>query len=333
MNDSDLIDAWLSFKQRNRGRSERTAAIYRQALERLQGFMGDRRLVDATADELVLFTGAWLHKKGVIAESRRPYIAAVRGFYAWCAQHEHVRSSPAAGVPYPQTGRKLPRVMTLASAERMLWAPDFSTFIGVRDGAMLALLIGCGIRVSGLVRLNDSNVIEQAIDGKPRLFIRVLEKGDRQRLVPVPPEADLHLRMYLEHPELKDLDRSLPNGDRVLFITTVNRSCPPHEYVGGRRRFTRGGVLDMVKRYGQKLGIPEEQLHPHAMRHLYGTELAESDVDLLVRQQLMGHVDPQSTKIYTHLATRKLVATTDKANPLAKMKTPTTDILKRLRQP
>ncbi len=330
--DLELVLGFLDFKRHNKGRSDRTAEIYRLALERLGAFLGESRsLLEATADELVAFAGAWLHKQGIVAESRRPYIAAVRGFYQWCVDKKHLRSNPAAGVPYPRSGKKLPRAMALASAEKLMWAPDFSTFEGVRDGAMFAVLIGCGVRVSGLVNLNESHVTEQLVAGKPRLFIRVVEKGGRERLVPMPAEADLQLRVYLEHPQLKLVDRALPNGDKVLFITTINRRCAPHEYRGERRRFTRGGVLDMVKRYGKKHEIPEAELHPHAMRHLYGTELAEGDVDLLVRQDLMGHEDPKSTRIYTHLAMRKLVKTVDDHGPLSKMKTPTSDILRRLR--
>ena len=87
----------------------------------------------------------------------------------------------------------------------------------------------------------------------------------------------------------------------------------------------------MIGRYGRDQGIPEEQLHPHAMRHLFGTELAESEIDLLVRQQLLGHQDPKSTRIYDHTAIRRLVRQVDRGNPLGKMRTPTSDILKRLK--
>jgi integrase/recombinase XerD len=330
LNSSAFIEQFLEFKHRNRGRSTRTVQIYRLALDRLVMFLGKKDLLDVTHDDLIAFSGAWLHKRGIVAMSRRPYIAAVRQFYEWLYQQRHLAHNPATGVPYPQTGSPLPRVMSLANAEKLMWAPNFETFEGVRDGAIMALLVGCGLRVSGLVRMNQSNLSEQLVDGKPRLFLRVLEKGDRERLVPVPPEADLQLRVYLEHPELKAIDRALPNGDLVLFVSTRNRTCPPHEYHGERRRLNRRSVLEMIGKYGKQQGIPEEQLHPHAMRHLYGTELAEGDVHVLVQQQLMGHADPKSTQIYTHLAIRKLVTEVDRANPLSKIRTPTTDILKRL---
>ena len=87
---------------------------------------------------------------------------------------------------------------------------------------------------------------------------------------------------------------------------------------------------DMVQRYGRRLGIPEEELHPHAFRHLFGTELTEDDVSLASTQDLMGHVDPKSTSVYIQLAQRRKAAVIDKAAPLAKMRTPVSDLLKRL---
>ena len=325
----DLIEAFLSFKQHNRGRAERTSSLYRHALERLVDFFGDRNALQATHEELVMFCGPWLHKKGVGPRGRRPYVAAIRGFYAWAKTERRIEDNPAFSLPYPASAKVLPRVMTLASAEKLMWAPDFNSFIGVRDGAILALLAGCGLRVSGVVGLNQSDVIEDAIDGKVRLIVRVREKK-RERKVPLPAEADLMLRLYLEHPSLKEIDRILTDGDQVLFVSVRNPRCPPHEYHGARRRLTRYSILEMINRYGKAQGIPEEQLHPHAMRHLFGTELAEDNVDVLMRQQLMGHEDPKSTEIYTHLAMRKLTRETDRANPLGKIKTPVSDLLKRL---
>ncbi len=327
---ASLIEGFLEFKHSNRGRAERTIQIYSLALHRLVEFLDNKDPLTVTQDDLMAFTGPWLHKRGIVAMSRRPYIAAVRQFYEWLHQQRTIEHNPAAGVPYPQTGKPLPKVMSLANAEKLMWAPNFETFEGVRDGAMMAILVGCGVRVSGLVRLNMSNLIEQLVDGKPRLFLRVIEKGGRERLVPVPPEADLQLRVYIEHPQLKAIDRALPNGDMVLFVSTRNRTCPPHEYHGERRRLNRRAVLEMIGKYGRQQGIPDDQLHPHAMRHLYGTELAEENVHILAQQQLLGHVDPKSTQVYTHLAIRRLVKEVDRANPLSKIRTPTSDILKRL---
>lgn len=323
----DLIDRYIAWLKVNRGRAENTAITYRRVIELLLVYLDGRDPREASEEDLVLFTGLWIHKRGVAANGRRPYIAAVRGFFKWLVANGHAKRNAAAALGYPSAGRRLPRVMTLASLEKLMWAPDYETFEGVRDGALLALFAGCGLRVSGLVKLNVRDVLEQVVEGRPRLFIRVKEKGSKERAVPVPAEADLQLRVYLEHPALKEIDRALDDGDQVLFVTTRNRRCPAHLYRGERRRISRGAVQKMIATYGKRKGIPAEQLHPHALRHLFGTELTESDVPMLVAQQLMGHEDPKSTQIYTHLAVRKLMKQSDLANPLAKIRTPVTDLL------
>ncbi len=330
---NELIESFLEFKQHNAGRSERTVQVYRLALSRLVEFCTANKieLLSVTHQELVVFAGIWLHKRGLSDPvSRRPHVAAVREFFRWLLDNKHVRGNPAEGLPYPKSGRKIPRVMTLGSAEKLMWAPDFTTFEGVRDGAMLGLLMGCGLRASGLVNLNVGNVTEDLIDGKVRLILKVTEKGSKERRLPVPPEADMLLRLYMAHEELKSIDRLLASGDQVLFVSTMNRTCTVDEYRGERRRLNRRAVLEMVAKYGQRAGIPAEQLHPHAMRHLFGTELIEDNVNMLSAQALMGHDDPSSTKIYTHIAMRSLTREIDRANPLAKMRTPVGDLLKQL---
>jgi integrase/recombinase XerD len=329
---NELIASYLDFKLHNDGCSARTVEVYGLALQRLMLYFDKRDPLKATHDDLILFTGIWLHKKGLKDPvSRRTHISAVRGFYSWAHENKHIPNNAAAGVPYPRSGRKIPRVMSLANAEKLMWAPDFGTFEGVRDGAMLAVLMGCGLRANGLVSLNESDVIEDELDGQVRMLLKVREKGDKERKLPVPVEADLMLRLYLEHPDLKEIDRTLPNGDRVLFVSVRNRTIPEHEYIGENRRLNRRAVNNMMARYGQALGIPDAQLHPHALRHLYGTELTEDDVSLLNTQLLMGHEDGKSTKIYTHTAMRKLIREVDRANPMAKMRTPVTDLLKQLK--
>lgn len=329
----DHIEQFLNFKRYNLGRSERTIEVYRLALGRLATFLAESSLAwdKATHDDLVLFSGIWLHRLGLKDPlSRRPHVSAVRGFYQWAKKRDLIVSSPAEHLPYPEGGRRLPNVMTLADAEKLMWAPDFATFEGVRDGAILGLLIGCGPRVTGLSRLNESCLTQEIIEGRPRMMLKVLEKGNRERKLPVPEQADLLLRIYLEHPALLEIDRALADGDKVLFVSLRNRTIPEHEYRGENRRLRRGAVREMIQKYGTTAGIPEDTLHPHALRHLFGTELAESDVDIDTRQKLMGHVHPSSTGIYTHLALRKLTRENDRGNPLAKMRTPASDLLQRL---
>ena len=324
------FEDFLVFKGINDGRSDRTVAAYRDILTRFEQWLDGRDPWALSTDEVMIFTGPYLfqvlHLEPV---SRTPYVACIRGLYKWHSTYRGGRNL-AGSVPYPKTGRKLPTAMTLDNAERLMWSPDFSTFEGVRDAAMLGLLMGCGLRVSGLTALNESNIVSQTIEGAPRLAIRPTEKGRKERLIPIPIEADLLLRAYMAHPDLEPINRTLPNGDRVLFITTRNRHCPAHAYHGEARRFSRKGVNVMILRHGKRAQIPRNELHPHALRHLYGAEMAESDVDINTRQQLLGHADPKTTQIYDQIAQRKLTRTTDKANPLGKTNNPASQLLANL---
>jgi len=328
-----LITKFIDWKHYNEGASKRTVEAYTAALLRFVVFLDGRDLLLATVDDVQLFGGIWLHKQGVTAVSRRPYIAAVREFYKWLTATKAIASNPTEGLSYPKTGRKLPSMMTLDSAEKLMWSPDFCTFDGVRDAAVLSLLLGCGLRREGVSSLNESNLVQMDFKGDRRYVLKVVEKGEKERTMPVPREVDMVLRLYLEHEDLKAIDRTLANGDKVLFVSLNNMTVPAHEYIGDRRRMAPKAVGEIVKKHGNKAGIPAGQLHPHALRHLYGTELLESDVDLLIRQELMGHADPKSTAIYTHLAMRKKMAEADRANPFTKIRTPVGDLISKLRKP
>lgn len=326
-----LILAFSEFKTINQGRSGRTLERYELALRRLDKFLAGRPLLSATSDDLTAFAGKWLFDQGVRDPvSRKPAVAAVREFFKWATAKGYIQNDPGKAVPHPNFGRRLPRVMSLAQAEALMYVPDYSTLEGLRDATMLALLLGCGLRASGLVGLNESNVIKAFIGGQQRLVLKIKEKGDKERQLPIPVQAGLLLRLYMEHPALAAVDRALPDGDRVLFISTKNSRCPAHEWHGEKRRISRHAVHRMVMRYGKRAGLPSEVTHPHAMRHLFGTELAEEEVPTNTAANLMGHADSKTTRIYEHLAMRKLAQTVDKANPLGKIQTPVSSLLSQL---
>lgn len=332
--DRELIEAWLAHLEMAKGRRPRTLETYRLALARLVEFMAGRPLAEAEPIELETFGGLWLHKRGVVARSRKPYISAVRMFYAWAVATGRMPRNRAAQLEHPKTGRPLPTGLSLASAEKLMWAPDLNTFTGIRDAAMLALLMGCGLRVSGLVSLNESALRNSEIGGKVRLVVRVVEKGEKERMLPVPKEAEMLLRIYLDHEGLKAFDRDVVDakgrGDKVLFVNTMNHHVPPHERRGEKVRMGRRSVWKMIQAHGKRAGVPEAERHPHAFRHLFGTELAEDEVDLIMRQQLLGHTDPKSTAIYDEMSMRRKTRVMDHSGPLAKMKTPVSEVLRRL---
>lgn len=333
------VHSWLDWLQHNGGRGVRTVDKYAGYLDRLAVWCSspadDERAAPSTSDPLRLtptdlerFCGIAAHYAGLTPRSRRPLVAAVRGFFAWYARAESV-ANPAEQLAYPKFGAPLPAAMSLAEAERMLMTPDIETFTGLRNAAMIAVLIGCGLRISGLVAMNESSLIWHADEeGVEHLTLRVTEKGKKERLVPVPQETALLLRAYLGHVDLEVIDRNIAGGDRVLWISTCNHMVGPHEYHGEARRLSTRTVADMIALVGKRAQVAPRNRHAHAMRHLYGTELTESDVPTLQVQGLMGHVDPKDTEIYTRLAQRRLREAVDRGNPMAKMRAPLLDSLR-----
>lgn len=330
-----LIDQWIDYKQHNQGRSITTAYKYRLALGRLILWLHDLgiELLDVTPGALEKYCGLHLYEQGLKPQTRAIVVAAVRGFYGWAKQHGLIQQDPARNLPVPKVGMALPRPAQLEHAERILMQPDLGTFRGIRDAAMLSVLIGCGCRVSGLCNLNESDLIWTKTDaGTERLVIRFCEKGKKERMVPAPLETGLLIRAYLGHEELEEIERVTPKGQRILFVNLRNAQVKKYDHYGERRRIRQDSFDKIIKDYGKKAGLPPRICHAHAFRHLVGTELAESDIDLLQRQALLGHQDPKTTEVYTHLAMRKLQQAMDKANPLGKIKTPVSDLAKIMRE-
>lgn len=329
----DLIDEYCSWLRHNKGRADRTVDKYRQQLERLDSFLAEsgQTLASAELGHLEAYAGVHAHQKLQLnSRARRPLVAAVRGFYAWAYDRGHIALNPANRLEYPKTGRPLPRAMSMDSAERLLMQCDLEEFTGARDAAMLSILIGCGPRISGVCALNQEDLLWYQEDGRERLAIRFTEKGGKERIEPAPHETALYLHAYLGHPDLDAIDRTLEDGQHVLFVSTRNRKIPEHEYHGEARRIATRSFFDRMRKYGEAAGIPEEQLHPHALRHLFGTQLAEHDVDLLLRQELMGHADPKTTEIYTALAMRKKTETMDRASPIRHIRSHVSELARRL---
>lgn len=336
MNWPDLVARYQEWLEHSSGRSPATIRRYGDYLLSLGKWYSnppdEEKLrprapgpEQATTDDLELFAGLVAHHRGLSPRSRMPLIAAMKSFYKWAGRRAGLRGNPAANLVYPDAGRRLPVPATIETAEKLLMQPDVSTLMGLRDAAIIATLVGTGIRISGLVGMNESALLWAEIDQLRVLDIKVKEKGGRERIVPVPSEAQVLIRAYLAHPELEAVDRQLKNADRVLWISTRNNMVGPHDYRGERRRLGPKAVREMIIKYGERAGCPRDHLHPHAFRHLFGTQLAEHDVDPFQRMALMGHADIKSTEVYTHLALKKLRETSKRSNPLRDIRAPVLD--------
>ena len=322
--DGKLIEDWLTWKVRNENCADSTIYKYRGYLERLKHYLQDSHqclMLDCKEKHLTDFTGRFLHSQKVSPSSRHVVIASLKSFYSWCHSQRLIESDPSTCLVYPKLGRKVPTQLGLSNAEKLLMEPDIDTFTGLRDAAMLSLLMGCGVRVSGLCGLNQGDLFWFEHEGRQRLAIKVTEKGGHERELPVPHEAMLLLQAYLGHEGLDGIDRTLSDGDQVLFVSVRNRRVPEFDYRGEHRRINQKSIWKMIQRYGESAGLPAELCHPHAMRHMLGAEMMEDDANILQIQAVLGHADPKTSEIYAKMARRKLTQLLDKTNPLGKINT------------
>ncbi len=331
-NELALIDNWLVFKRANQNCAESTANKYRAYILRLIDFLGDKSLFEASSEDLLTFTGIYLHEQGSAPSSRRAVVAAVKGFYVWLKERGHISFDPSSRVIYPKRNYKVPIAMGLKESERLLMAPDISTFKGLRDAAILSLFIGTGARLSGIRNLNEDDLLRFEYEGINRLAVKFKEKGDKERIIPLPAEAALLLQAYLGHEELKRIDRSLPGGNQVLFVNLKNNFTPSFEYRGESRRLSNRGIQAMVEKYCDQEGIPKAMAHPHALRHLVGAELAEESATEFEMMAILGHSKAETTAIYAKLALKKLTRVIDKSNPLGKINTQVTPLVKQFKE-
>ena len=186
----------------------------------------------------------------------------------------------------PKISRAIPEVLTYEEVQRMLAAVDLSTDAGVRDRAILETLYACGLRVSELTGLQLTNLHLEVG------WIRIIGKGDKERLIPIGEEAIKHLRLYLEGVRRRMLNIEAESDD-IVFL---------HRRGG---RLSRISVFNMVKKVAAAAGI-QKTVSPHTFRHSFATHLIEGGADLKAVQDMLGHESIITTEIYTHLDTSYL---------------------------
>ena len=277
------IDAFLDALWMERGLSDNTLQAYRSDLYGYNTWLAQRGQSISGARSADLL--AYLSQQGtasVRTSARR--LSSLRRLYQYLARERQISSDPSASIEAPRLGRSLPKSLTEAEVELLLNVPDAETAIGLRDRAMLEVLYATGLRVSELVGLRLEQVnLRQGV-------VRVLGKGNKERLVPLGEEALHWLERYLRDAR-PALFRGVP--DATLFPSSRGRLM---------RRQT---FWHAVKRYAMQAGI-RKTLSPHVLRHAFATHLLNHGADLRVVQMLLGHSDISTTQIYTHVARERL---------------------------
>jgi len=276
-----FLDAvWLE-----RGLSANTLAAYRADLTALARWLAERKVpIDQTSRADLQDFIAWRVREGARPRSTARQLSSFRRFFRYLVREGGIHEDPTAQIAMPKIGRSLPKSLTEEEVEALLGAPVVSDPLGNRDRTMLEVLYATGLRVSELVNLRHGQVnLNQGV-------IRILGKGNRERLIPLGEEAVRWL-MDFEHG---------PRGEILLerqtdFLFPTRRGD----------RMTRQAFWHIIKRYARKAGISKE-LSPHTLRHAFATHLLNHGADLRVVQMLLGHSDLSTTQIYTHVARERM---------------------------
>jgi len=279
------IDRFLDAVWMERGLAPNTLAAYRADLTALERWLEERGtdLVSASRADVLGFMAARV-EAGARPRSTARQLSSFRRFYGYLVRDGSTDEDPTAMIDMPKVGRSLPRSLTEEEVEALLAAPAVSDPLGHRDRTMLEVLYATGLRVSELVSLKLSSVnLSQGV-------LRIVGKGDRERLIPLGEEAVHWLEQFLQGPRVEIL---LERQTDYLFPTRRGD------------RMTRQAFWHIIKRHARSAGIRKE-LSPHTLRHAFATHLLNHGADLRVVQMLLGHSDLSTTQIYTHVARERL---------------------------
>lgn len=278
------LRGYLSHLRLERGLSTHTLTSYR--LDLLKFFDFVCRLPDPAPASPCLVAGevigaflAHFASEGLSARSQARSLSALRGFYAWLCLDGQLEVNPCDRLAAPKLGRRLPVVLSVAEVAALIEGVDLSQPEGHRNRAMLEILYGCGLRVSELLGLRISDVFWD--EG----FVRVVGKGDKQRLVPLGSVAARWLRHHLDG---RLGLRVEPRYEDLLFL---NRRGKP---------LTRQMIFTLVREQAARAGL-DKDVSPHTLRHCFATHLLENGADLRVVQQLLGHESILTTEMYLHV--------------------------------
>lgn len=205
-------------------------------------------------------------------------LSSLRSFFGWLQMEGEITDNPCDGIDTPKIGRYLPSVLSIDEVSAIMDSVDLSKWTGLRDRAILEMLYGCGLRVSeaSSVKISDVYLDEG--------FVRIVGKGDKERVVPMGDQAKDAVKAYLEA-------RPEPSSAKFGDILFLNKS---------RSQMSRVSIFNLVKKQAAVAGIAKE-ISPHTFRHSFATHLIEGGADLRAVQEMLGHESVLTTEIYTHI--------------------------------
>ena len=271
---------YVRYLRLERGYSENTVEAYTHDIDYLLNYLRNENLKteDVKLDNLENFA-AVIYEFGIASSSQARILCGVRSFFKYLVISGILKDDPSELLEAPTVGEHLPEVLSTEEIDRMEAAIDLSKWEGQRNRAIIEVLFSCGLRVSELVNLKFNDIFER------EKFLRIIGKGDKERLVPISDSALHEIQLWLYD---RNLMKIKPGEQDYVFL---NRRGA---------HLTRTMILIMIKRTAEEAGITKT-VSPHTLRHSFATELLKGGADLRAIQEMLGHENIKTTQIYTHI--------------------------------
>ena len=271
---------YVRYLRLERGYSDNTVEAYTHDIDYLLNYLRNENLKveDVKLEHLQNFA-AVIYEFGIASSSQARILCGVRSFFKYLVISGILKDDPSELLEAPTVGEHLPEVLSTEEIDRMEAAIDLSKWEGQRNKAIIELLFSCGLRVSELVNLKFNDIFERD------KFLRIIGKGDKERLVPISESALHEIKLWLYD---RNLMKIKPGEQDYVFL---NRRGA---------HLTRTMILIMIKRTAEEAGITKT-VSPHTLRHSFATELLKGGADLRAIQEMLGHENIKTTQIYTHI--------------------------------
>lgn len=296
------IRGYQNYLQIEKSLSKNTVDGYCRDIKKLNNFFNGnddkKKIEDVNYQDFQNYL-SYLNDLKINARSQSRVISSMRSFFKFLILEKIIKENPTELLENPKTGKKLPEFLTIEEIELLVNQIDRSKKEGERNLAIIEVLYGCGLRVTELIELKISEIYWE--EG----FVRIIGKGNKERLVPLGKIASKHLKIYLNeirvHQKVKD-----------LFVD--------HVFINKNgSKISRVMIFKIVKKLTEKSGI-QKNISPHSLRHSFATHLVQGGADLRSVQEMLGHQSITTTEIYTHLDKNYLKQAILDHHPLEKIK-------------
>lgn len=294
MNEANILDDFLDYLRLEKGLAPLTLENYSYDLMKFFDFLGEKISDWKSVDEESIRAFIYSLNENYSAQTQARILSSLNGFFKFLLLEKKIEHNPVRFIENPKLQKKLPEYLTVEEVELLLDQVDRNTNEGDRNYCILEVLYSCGLRVSELITLKISDIF------KKEGFVRVLGKGNKERLVPIA-EHTLDLIDYYLKSTRPELAKNHSPSD-ILFL---NRRGKP---------LTRAMIFTIVKKNAQLAGI-KKNVSPHTLRHSFATHLLENGANLFAIQTMLGHESIQTTEIYMHIEQESLKSTIENFHP------------------